>query len=717
MYSFTTAKNFSCFIGIILSILACFLLTTSSVLANNNNSTNGNSTTNFIPSPTPQMIEPAITSSNAILDFVLPPPPPYVPKTIEIDTTKSLTYNIINNSPSGAIYGITTNYDSPIGAITRTDTCKTLDAGMTCPINLKITPTELKDLTLQLQIHANLGSIFLEDPTTHQITVLDSDLPPTITKQPQNQTVVIGSPVTLTVEAIGSYPLHYKWTKDGNPIGQDNNTFSISKATNEDNGSYAVTISNDIGTKDSDPATLTVTGEEKPVILSSSNHNLLSENGATATGKVIIKNSGDTTSFDVKSSVAPIVVDNNSACFKPTATGETCEFDVSYTGTPGSSLKTTPIPFEIISQGSTEASDTITINLIDVDANTFYNPTIYGTNAKGIESSVTSLVTLQNGGVSFLYAGTNGQGIYKTSDTGTTWMPATNDLLKSETIHALYVYKDNLYAGSENGVFKTNDGGINWTLINKGLTNETVYTLCSDSNNLYAGTAKGGVFKTSDAGESWTPIHNEITTDDSVVNLYSDGSNLYAATYGSGIFKTSDAGIHWTLINTGLTNLNVYVLYSHNNYLYAGTDNGVCKTSNGGGNWTSVNEGITGNKYVHTLYSDDNNLYAGTVEGGIFKTYDDGENWFRIDNGLMGNDQSIVKALHSDGVYLYAGIEFSGIYKTNDVGKNWQLTNTKMPSNTYVSSLYQQDTEIYVGTNNGIFKTTSSDGGANWTKY
>jgi hypothetical protein len=55
-----------------------------------------------------------------------------------------------------------------------------------------------------------------------------------------------------------------------------------------------------------------------------------------------------------------------------------------------------------------------------------------------------------------------------------------------------------LYAGtSGDGVFKSTNGGGNWTAANTGLTNTDVNTLAIDPatpTTLYAGTHGGGVF-------------------------------------------------------------------------------------------------------------------------------------------------------------------------------------------------------------------------------
>ncbi len=83
-------------------------------------------------------------------------------------------------------------------------------------------------------------------------------VPPTITGQPQNQTVIIGQTATFTVTAEGS-DLSYQWKKNGTDISSETEAIlTIDNAQSEDAGSYTVEVSNTAGNIISDPATLTV---------------------------------------------------------------------------------------------------------------------------------------------------------------------------------------------------------------------------------------------------------------------------------------------------------------------------------------------------------------------------------------------------------------------------------------------------------------------------
>ncbi|WP_158945101.1 immunoglobulin domain-containing protein [Granulicella sp. S190] len=88
-----------------------------------------------------------------------------------------------------------------------------------------------------------------------------SGAPPTITKQPVNQTVNVGQTATFSVTATGSGTLTYQWFLNGTAIsGATSSTYTTPATASTDSGSvFTVTVTNASGSVTSSPATLTVT--------------------------------------------------------------------------------------------------------------------------------------------------------------------------------------------------------------------------------------------------------------------------------------------------------------------------------------------------------------------------------------------------------------------------------------------------------------------------
>jgi hypothetical protein len=89
--------------------------------------------------------------------------------------------------------------------------------------------------------------------------------PPTITGQPQSQTVLQGANVTFTVSASSRWPLSYQWYYNGTSInGARSPSYSISSVQKGNSGKYYCAVSNSGGTVNSSQAALNV--QYPPVI-------------------------------------------------------------------------------------------------------------------------------------------------------------------------------------------------------------------------------------------------------------------------------------------------------------------------------------------------------------------------------------------------------------------------------------------------------------------
>src|SRR5439155_11015016 len=135
-----------------------------------------------------------------------------------------------------------------------------------------------------------------------------------------------------------------------------------------------------------------------------------------------------------------------------------------------------------------------------------------------------------------------------------------------------------IYAGTDGGgIFRSTNGGASWTAINAGLSNSSVSALAvsfASPTTLYAGTDGGGVFKSTTSGTSWsatTGLGNPVVN--ALAIHPGSASILYAGTAG-GVFTSTNGGASWTAASTGLTDLVVKALAidpATPTTLYAGT--------------------------------------------------------------------------------------------------------------------------------------------------
>ena len=131
-----------------------------------------------------------------------------------------------------------------------------------------------------------------------------------------------------------------------------------------------------------------------------------------------------------------------------------------------------------------------------------------------VSAGPTTAIAVDPVSASTVYAGIDGAGIYRTTNSGGSWSPATNQPsnlhIRALVIHP--VTHSTLYTGTYgDGVFRSTDSGVNWeTCANTGLANRNVLTLVSDSSGrLYAGT-ESGVYASTDGCDTWYAVNEGL---------------------------------------------------------------------------------------------------------------------------------------------------------------------------------------------------------------
>ncbi|MFL5616042.1 MAG: WD40/YVTN/BNR-like repeat-containing protein [Gemmatimonadaceae bacterium] len=288
------------------------------------------------------------------------------------------------------------------------------------------------------------------------------------------------------------------------------------------------------------------------------------------------------------------------------------------------------------------------------------------------------------------WQGSPGGGVFKSVNAGESWAPVT-DKYFGGTIGAIAVAPsspDVVYVGGGeyplrgnvshgDGVWKTTDGGKTWMYMGLKETRQIGDIVVNPTNpelvyvgalgHVWAPNAERGVYRSKDGGRTWDKIlfRNDST---GVVDLVMDPNNanvLYAAFWqagrtpwllssggkGSGLFKTTDGGDHWTEItrNPGLPegiwgNIGITVSAANSNRLWANIEadsGGVFRSNDGGATWTRTNGDRSLRQRawyytkIHADPKDTNLVYVNNVS---FMKSTDGGKTFRPVGGMRHGD-------------------------------------------------------------------------------
>ncbi len=367
-----------------------------------------------------------------------------------------------------------------------------------------------------------------------------------------------------------------------------------------------------------------------------------------------------------------------------------------------------------------------------------------------------------------LFAESNGEGVYRSSDSGESWARDTS----TPSFNTTASIGSDLFIGSEGtGVFVSTDSGDSWAPAKSGLGNDDVTALAASGTTLFAGTS-GGFYFSTDSGQSWMAPGSEIMfVGLNVIAIAVSGSNLFIGT-NAGVFLSTNNGVSWDSASTGLPkNGNRYdidALTSIGTNLFTTTHGGgVFLSTNSGTSWAAVNAGLP--FMVDTLAHDTNydiieafaasgtNIYAGTYEGGVFLSTNNGASWVAINSGLTNLNVQRLSAIGGSGssVKLLAGT-YGGVYLSTNSGASWSAvglpisdvtalavgdTNTSTPLlfagsadsgvsvstnngarwnaaspstiNTEVHTILMNGADVFAGTDDGVFLST--DQGTSWT--
>jgi len=156
-----------------------------------------------------------------------------------------------------------------------------------------------------------------------------------------------------------------------------------------------------------------------------------------------------------------------------------------------------------------------------------------------------------------LYAGTEGGGVFKTTDKGLNWTLVSKNEVFAGGLSAIQIHpqdENKVIVAGNSRLYQTSDGGTNWTeifLLN-GTGNEIKYHP-TQPDTIFC-TSSSGLFRSNDGGVNWVTVFSETCWDidfhptqpDSIYLLKSN-----AALIRSEFFVSGNTGNTWTLKDMG----------------------------------------------------------------------------------------------------------------------------------------------------------------------
>ncbi len=280
-----------------------------------------------------------------------------------------------------------------------------------------------------------------------------------------------------------------------------------------------------------------------------------------------------------------------------------------------------------------------------VDSNVVVNPVMYqGLRYRSVGphrgGRVTAIAGVRQQPCTY-YMGATGGGVWKTTNCGALWEPASDGQIETGSIGAIAVAESNpdvVWAGTGSaairsnviigrGLYKSTDAGRTWTyagLKDGGQIGSVVIhprnpdiVWAAVMGSPYGPTDRRGVYRTADGGKTWTRVLevNRETGARVVAINPSNPDEVYAGMYRAfrkgwdivsggpasegGIYKSTDGGLTWGHLMVGLPQkligkIDIDIARSKPSTVYAmieapGPEGGLYRSTDSGATWANVN--------------------------------------------------------------------------------------------------------------------------------
>lgn len=322
----------------------------------------------------------------------------------------------------------------------------------------------------------------------------------------------------------------------------------------------------------------------------------------------------------------------------------------------------------------------------------------------------------------FFFGASNG--LWKTEDAGTYWMPVGDKDFASGNIGAMEISESNpdiMYVGMGepqmrnnvswgDGVYKSTDGGENWTHLGLDETHHISQVRVHPTNPdiVYVGAfghafgpnPERGVFRTRDGGTTWEKV----------------------------LYKNEEAGVIDLVMNPSNPDELFAVMWEFERKAWGpktgGPSSGLYKSTDGGDTWTEITyatglpEGGRGRSGMTMSAANATRVYAlidSETAPGLYVSNDLGENWEFVSNffQIIGRPfyYSHIYASPHDANELWSPNNRN--FMSKDGGKNWIL-DPGIKDDFHDMWICPKNPKRMIGTNDGGCQVTMT-GGLTWS--
>jgi hypothetical protein len=309
-----------------------------------------------------------------------------------------------------------------------------------------------------------------------------------------------------------------------------------------------------------------------------------------------------------------------------------------------------------------------------------------------------------------ILAGTDGDGLYKTTNKGLTWVKINAGSIDNSVVTGMAKAGGRIFLIAQNqGAFISDDLGASWAdfndvnTLNIAGTNILSYNQVSGELVIVNG---NGVFLAANAAAAGTATYSSVTanlpSNTAVRAVSNNGSSWYLATE-KGVFVSPSGIISWTSVNTGLPGSDITAIIAMQNSLIAGVrSEGIFQATAGVHSWVANNTSFN-NTVTNTMVTSGTDLVIAATPKGVHVSKNLATNYTMANKGLT--DSANINDIIVADSYLLAATKNAGVFFTTDTGKNWTAINTGLKNLDVIRLFYANNRKYAIDIAGNVYQS------------
>jgi len=319
----------------------------------------------------------------------------------------------------------------------------------------------------------------------------------------------------------------------------------------------------------------------------------------------------------------------------------------------------------------------------------------------------------------------------RSTDGGATFVVTNGDLHECQKLVTDPVTPGVLYIGRDNGLFRSTDRGLTFTQIGGGISNVEFYDgalAVTDARLMIGGTQDNGTLKYDSSSTVWKEIQGG---DGGTVDIDPTNSQVFYAMgqYASSITRSTDGGSNFNNFASGLPtgatcfNLQFLVHPAIPTTLLACCGS-LWRIGSPSGSWTIIFTPASGTVVRAVIDPSVDLYYTGTKNGQLYAG-PGGASWNQVFAHPANAGFADLHVDPDDPTIIYAAFGGGGTARVYRLRRSSatpsSVTGTditsNLPAGLSVNTLAvdrMAPSTVYVGTNRGVYRGFSDNGGATW---